>query len=213
MRILGIDEAGRGCVLGALYVGAFLYEGPDLNTLWQAGAADSKRLSAKKRDAVREKLELLGRWTVRAITPAQIDAGNLNTLEETVIAELVREFQPDAVVLDALGHPRTLAAATARIQRASGVEATWTMEPKADQNHAVVAAASIFAKTERDAALWAIQGYGPLGSGYPSDPVTRRFLSEWAASERPWPAFVRTKWATLQRLAKPEAGGLWEGTE
>lgn len=205
MRVLGIDEAGRGCVLGDLCVGAFLVESPDDAVLRAAGAADSKRLTAAKRVAAREALGAHGIASVTRIPPSAIDEGNLNQLEIGAIVALVRQHRPDAVFMDALGPPRTVPALIERLQHLVGddVRPSWTIEPRADHTFPVVGAASIFAKTTRDDALHALDAeHGPLGSGYPSDPVTRAWLAAWAASGRPWPAFVRTRWQTITDLGQ-----------
>lgn len=202
MRVLGVDEAGRGCVLGPLVVGAFLAVDVDEAALRRAGADDSKKLSHKKRLAAREALGALGVGQVRAITPAEIDLGNLNALEEEAILSLVRELQPDQVFMDALGHPSGLAATAARLS-ALTPGTSWTIAPKADSTFAVVGAASIFAKTTRDAALAEIDAeYGPVGSGYPSDPITRAWLRRWAERGAPWPPAVRTRWQTVIDLSQ-----------
>lgn len=202
MRILGIDEAGRGCVLGPLVVAAFCTE-RDEKELRDAGADDSKRLTAKKRDKVRAALTPLGEHAMVAITPAQIDGGNLNTLEEEAIVHLVRTFRPDEVRIDALGPPAGIPRVIARLQAELDFTPTWVMEPKADHTYPVVGAASIFAKTTRDAALQAAKDtHGDLGSGYPSDPKTRAWLTAWAKSREPWPDFVRTRWETVRTLSQ-----------
>lgn len=203
-RILGVDEAGRGCVLGALAVGGFLYVGDDVTVLTEAGATDSKKLSAKKRQAAREALASLGTPDVRMIEPAAIDQGNLNALEEEAVIDLIKTHDPDTVFLDALGHPRTLPALEARLRAALGAKGStiqFIIEPKADLNHPPVGAASIFAKTDRDAKLAAeTEPFGDLGSGYPSDPKTKAWLAVWSASGEPWPSFVRTRWETVTRF-------------
>jgi ribonuclease HII len=205
MRVLGIDEAGRGCVLGPLVVTGFLVEDPDEAQLKAAGADDSKAMSAKKRDAARTLLAPLGHADIRLITAQQIDVGNLNTLEEMAIADMVRLHKPDLVKMDALGPPSSLPRLIERLQHRIGNEADpdWVVEPKADAKYAIVGAASIFAKTSRDAALDAIRElHGDLGSGYPSDPKTRRWLQQWNATKQPWPTFVRTRWGTVRNLAQ-----------
>lgn len=208
-RVLGIDEAGRGCVLGDLVVGAFFTVSPDEAALRAAGADDSKKLSAKKRWAARERLAALGEFACISVSPASIDRENLNRLEERAILELIERFEPDEVYVDALGHPRAMPALLARLQqelasRTQGrVTPTWTIEPKADSTYAVVGAASIAAKTTRDAALEAhAADHGILGSGYPSDPKTRAWLLQHARTRAPWPSFVRTRWQTIQDLAQ-----------
>ena len=81
MRIMGIDEAGRGCVLGPLVVAGFVVDGVDDAALREAGAGDSKALSPARRDAAREALGLLGSARVERIPATAIDAGNLNRLD------------------------------------------------------------------------------------------------------------------------------------
>ena len=207
MRRMGIDEAGRGCVLGALVVGAFVTDLPD-EALREAGAADSKALSPARRERALDRLRALGDVDVREIDVASIDGGNLNALEEASIVDLIRAHRPDVVHIDALGHPRALRGVTARIEaaaRAAGLCPQIVMEPKADATWPTVGAASIAAKVHRDAALRALDArWGALGSGYPSDPTTRGWLASWQATGQPWPPFVRTRWATLTRIA--EAG-------
>jgi ribonuclease HII len=204
MRVLGIDEAGRGCVLGPMVVAGFVAEGLPDDILRIAGAADSKTLTPEKRTAARGRLEPLGRWEARAVPATDIDEENLNALEERIIVDLVDQFDPDVVLCDALGHPRTLEATVTRLRgRLRRDRARWLMEPKADGTYATVGAASIFAKTTRDAALDELRtAYGPLGSGYPGDPITRAWLEGWQASGRPWPGFVRTRWGTIRALAQ-----------
>jgi ribonuclease HII len=205
MRILGIDEAGRGCVLGDLVIGAFLWEAEDDDPLRQAGAGDSKAIAAAKRLDVRARLSALGEWTVRRISARQIDGANLNALEEAVIVELVRAYRPDVVRVDALGHPATLPALQRRLQAQlpRRLRPQWTIEPRADATWPVVGAASIFAKTTRDEVLdgWR-PAFGDFGSGYPSDPKTKAWLAAWAITGAPWPEFVRTRWATIGGLAQ-----------
>jgi len=212
MRILGLDEAGRGSVLGPLVVGAYLHETDDLDRAWTtlraAGADDSKALTARRRDAAREALAALGTGAVRVITPAQIDAGNLNELEEHAFLELVAALRPDAVWLDAPVHPRGIPAVRARLIARSGVR-DWVIEPKADATWPVVGAASIWAKTTRDAAIAAL---GPgVGSGYPSDPVTRAWLLARIRENAPLPACVRSRWETVESLRQGSLFGDADG--
>jgi ribonuclease HII len=205
VRVLGIDEAGRGSVLGPMVVAGFVHEGDDVQ-LFEAGAADSKTLTAARREAARGRLEGLGTGDARVIDATRIDAGNLNTIEEEMIADLIRAHRPDRVVVDALGHPRTLPTVIARLLAAvapHGLRPQIVMEPKADANHASCGAASIFAKTTRDRAVVALHAtWGDFGSGYPHDPKTRAWLAGHAETGRPWPDFVRTRWATIGLLAQ-----------
>jgi ribonuclease HII len=200
MRILGLDEAGRGCVLGPLVVGAFLFEGEDQLVLKKAGAADSKALSPKKREEVLERLEKLGTAKTIAIAALEIEEGNLNTLEINAFIELARHFKPEQAFLDAPVHPRGIPKLKNQLIKATGVQ-DWVVEPKADASWPVVGAASIFAKVTRDRSLSAIVcSSGELGSGYPSDPVTRSLLKGFLARGEPLPDWVRSRWGTLEVL-------------
>lgn len=204
-RVLGIDEAGRGCVLGDLVIAGFFSEDPDDLVLRTAGAADSKAIARSRRDRARAALSSLGVAEIRRISPPQIDEGNLNTLEESAIVDIIRVVRPDLVFIDALGHPSTLPALKRRLsaQLPSDLQPLWTIEPKADATFPIVGAASIFAKTLRDDLLDELRAeFGEIGSGYPSDPKTRSWLSAWVGAGKPWPSFVRTRWATITEITQ-----------
>ena len=154
MKTLGLDEAGRGCVLGPLVVGGFLADSDHSEVLKNAGADDSKKLTHKRRVKIRETLGPLGQPFLRVITPAEIDAGNLNALEEQAFASIIVETKPDHVIIDAPCNPRGIPAFEQRLSRSivemGGEVPTFTIEPKADANYPFCGAASIFAKVHRD---------------------------------------------------------------
>lgn len=205
MRVLGIDEAGRGCVFGDLVVAGFLAVTPDEDALRAAGAADSKALTHARRVEARARLREMGEVQVRRVAPRDIDDGNINALEEAAIVDIVIASRPDHVFVDALGHPSALPRIVTRIldQLPDDLRPTFTMAPKADATWAVVGAASIFAKTVRDELLDELRPtWGELGSGYPSDPKTRAWLDEWARKGEAWPSFVRTRWSTVSERAQ-----------
>lgn len=200
MRLLGLDEAGRGSVLGPLVVGAYCWEGEDQGPLRAAGADDSKALTPKKRERAREALRGLGQGAVTEIQATTIDGGNLNSLEEDAFVAHILHFAPEVVYLDAPVNPRGIPAFQARIAgrlAEGGLAPRLVIEPKADATWPVVGAASIFAKVARDAAITAL---GPVGSGYPSDPVTRAWIAGFLDRDEALPACVRTRWGTLDAL-------------
>jgi ribonuclease HII len=206
VKVLGIDEAGRGCVLGDLVIAGFAVHAPDEGALRIAGAGDSKAMAASKRERARERLCEMGDVEVRRIDAPTIDGGNLNALEEHAILSIIEATTPDLVQLDALGHPNTLGRLRARILGAlrPGLRPEIVIEPRADATYACVGAASIFAKTLRDEVLdgWR-EEFGDFGSGYPSDPKTKAWLEAWARTGRQWPHFVRCRWATIEAFAQP----------
>lgn len=203
MKILGIDEAGRGCVLGDLFVGGFCCTEEQLTLIKEAGATDSKKISPKKRVKILAALREIGTGGVIQITPQEIDAGNINTLEEEAFATLILTHKPDKVYIDAPAHPDAIPAFRRRLcQRILSAGQTipdMIIEPKADLNYPVVGAASIFAKVLRDESIEAL---GAVGSGYPSDPKTRAWLKGFFERGEELPDCVRKRWGTIENLRK-----------
>ena len=197
MKILAMDEAGRGCVLGPLVVGGFVCEDSAIDAVVATGATDSKKLSAKKREALCLLLAPLGEALIVEISVAEIDAGNINALEERAFAQLIQRHAPDRVYIDAPTNTAGVPALKRRLWAAvAPLRPELIVEPKADLTYPVVGAASIFAKVHRDAQLGPL---GPVGSGYPSDPVTRAWLKD-RLREGALPACVRSRWGTIENL-------------
>ena len=202
---LGLDEAGRGCVIGDLVVGGFLMDDSQRDTLVATGVTDSKKLSKKKREQILDKLPAIGTCAKRHITPAQIDLGNLNQLEESAFVSLILEFKPNRVIIDAPTHLRGIPAVQQRLNAALKLDPyyqknplpAFIIEPKADLNYPTVSAASIVAKVQRDQDLDLHQ---VEGSGYPSDPKTRRWLKAFIRSGMDFPECVRKRWGTIDNL-------------
>ncbi|MEE2828650.1 MAG: ribonuclease HII [Myxococcota bacterium] len=216
---LGIDEAGRGCVLGPMVFGAYLVAEADEPGLRELGVRDSKKVSRKRRDLLRPQLEERAlAWRTLALQPPDLDKRSLNELGKEAVVSLCRELKPDVLVLDAPVPPAGIPAYAAAI-RSLLAEAGHPVdsleiiaENGADDRYPCCAAASILAKTSRDAFLAALaeeQGEG-IGSGYPSDPVTVGFLTRLWERDESWPPFVRTKWETARRIvAKSRQGRLF----
>lgn len=188
-------------MLGPLVVGGFLAAADDEARILDAGADDSKRLSPKRRTAIREALTDLGLAIIEEVSPAAIDAGNINTLEEEAFARIIIDTKPDHVIIDAPCNPRGIPAftdrLTQRIATGGGRIPGFTIQPKADADFPICGAASIVAKVHRDAIIAAL---GPVGSGYPSDPVTRAWLQDFIRRDAPFPDCVRTRWGTIENL-------------
>jgi ribonuclease HII len=203
-RWLGIDEAGRGCVLGPLVVGGFVVHERDVPKLTQIGVRDSKRLTPRRRQEVYEALGALGTRVSVTLGPTTVDRAvdrhRLNRLEAAAFAQLIRRTRPDAVFLDSceVDTRRFGREVAGRAEFGGPVEA----RNHADRDVPVVGAASIVAKVRRDAALQRLeQRTGePIGSGYPGDERTLAYLASVLGPDRPVPAGVRRSWATTQRV-------------
>jgi ribonuclease HII len=204
----GVDEAGRGCVVGPLVVAGVSATRSGVRELKKLGVKDSKKLSPKRRVALYPKiLEVADsvRWV--SIPPEEIDAvvlrgkklRKLNYLEAVYFAR----------VIDLLGAERVTVDASDVIPRRFGSDIAKNMEGKcavrsfhkADRDFPVVSAASIIAKVERDRQVEALrEANGDFGSGYPSDPATRSFLSELLRKGDPLPPYVRKSWKTWESI-------------
>ncbi len=203
VRVLGFDEAGRGSVLGPLVVGAYLIGDADTDAVRAAGGRDSKALTPRRRATAADALKDLAlAWRAVSVAPARIDAGNLNALEEEVFRDAVRDLRPDLVQIDApvpsrhVDRFRRRMAAFLDLPLDAVVAAN-----RAEDRFPAVGAASVLAKTTRDAAIAALaEVHGPIGSGYPADPATRAFLADLIERDEPLPDFVRARWSTVRDL-------------
>lgn len=202
MRIVGIDEAGRGPVLGPLIIGAVLVDERGLGEIHELGVRDSKQLSAKRRVELYNALSRSCLTDCECIAPDAINVpdSNLNVLELQAVLRLLGRLEADVVYLDAFSAPDKIARAISAARPGLKVIA----EYKADETYPVVSAASIIAKVTRDRRIEELAGrYGKIGSGYPSDPVTRRWLAEHFqkhASLDQLPPMVRRKWSTVAAI-------------
>jgi ribonuclease HII len=205
-RVLGLDEAGRGSVIGPLVVGGFCLSEPEAAQLRAHGVRDSKLLSRPRRESVYDTLAPLGEMRSVALAPRTIDRwvarGGLNDLELRAFAQITREIAPDVVYVDACDP--NAARFGRRLSAAVGSSVRVIARHRADVTEPIVGAASIVAKVRRDRALDALRqrlGEG-VGSGYPSDPVTREFVARTVTAGGDCPEWLRESWAPVQRVKR-----------
>ncbi len=182
----GIDEAGRGPVLGPMVIAGVSMREDALADLASTGVRDSKLCSPRTRDELYSViLGLAESCKIEIIGPDEIDAAladpalNLNILEILHQAAIIESLAPDHVIIDCPGVNIESYVACLRTHLSSR-RPVIQAEHKADQNHPIVSAASIIAKVTRDREVGKIrERIGvDFGSGYPSDPKTRTFLIE-----------------------------------
>ena len=91
--ILGIDEAGRGPVIGPMVIcGIALWE-RDISELVKIGVKDSKLLSRKKRENIKGLIERIAqKWDLVKIYPSQIDRYGITYLQLRTIGNLINKF-------------------------------------------------------------------------------------------------------------------------
>lgn len=199
--ICGVDEAGKGAVLGPLVVAAVAC-GSDEEAR-AVGARDSKTLSPKRREEIYTEITARFKVATRIIPPERIDSERrvmtLNLCIARTHAAVVSDLHPDMAILDACDvdarrYGRTVSGFLAKKCRLLSVH-------EADGKYPVVGAASIVAKVLRDRAIADLAlRYGEIGSGYPSDPVTITYLREYLKAQRVPPPFARMSWATTRSL-------------
>lgn len=213
MLIAGVDEAGRGCVIGPLVVAGIAVRSENLQLLAELGVKDSKLLTTKKREALYpEIIKLTENHHIIKVPPAQIDKvvrssrvlHKLNRLEAQTMAKIIEALKPDEAYVDAadvledrFGY---------HISECLKCKTKIISQHKADRTFPVVSAASIVAKVERDGEIAKLRlKYGDFGSGYLTDDKTMVFLKKLLNGKGDFPSFVRKSWKPAQK-AKSEYG-------
>lgn len=200
MRSVGVDEAGKGPVLGSMFVVAVAVDEADIEGL---GVKDSKHLSSEKRQEIFEEVEESVPHSVIEVTPQEIDDKLRNdTMNDLMVgshADVLRDL------LDEIeNHDYTTPVHDAsdvsedrfarRVSQEVGVDVR--AEHGADEKYPAVSLASIIAKVKRDSH---IESYG-VGSGYPSDPKTIQFLQDYVNEKGKLPELARKSWKTSKRV-------------
>ena len=224
--MLGIDEAGRGPVIGPLVVvGVALENEQKLITL---KVRDSKKIAPKKRKELAEQIKKIAKIEYIILSAKEIDTlrekFTLNEIEAKLFAKIINKIlsiDDRRTPNSELSEPSERSKLSLRIYVDSADANTETFrkmilnelrlstlqiisEHKADENYPVVSAASIIAKVIRDREIEKIKkevGYD-FGSGYPSDVRTIEYIKKIIENKRELPVYVRRSWDTVQRLIK-----------
>jgi ribonuclease HII len=227
--LIGIDDAGRGPLMGPMLLAGVLIEADKEKELKNRGAKDSKLLSPKQRTELEQ---VLKKATINhrtfLVTPIEIDTGmgeglNLNQVEALAAASIINQLTEklseddkktlkiilDCPSINTEGWKRQLLSYIKDKNLAKNI----ICEHKADFNHPVVSAASIIAKVTRDSEIEKIKEELQVnfGSGYPSDPKTREFLDKNVDNPK-FKGIFRESWATFQE-AKNKKLGIKENTK
>ena len=184
--ICGIDEAGKGPVIGNLVIVGVLIEENNISKLEKMGVKDSKLLTHKKRIFLSEKIKKIAeKYKIIKIEPIEIDNAidgdqslNLNWLEAHKTAEIINELKPDKAIIDCPS-PNIKKYKDYLIKLLDNKEIELIIEHHAEK-HFPVAAASIITKVIREEEVDKIKKEYNIefGSGYMSDPRTQKFLEE-----------------------------------
>lgn len=205
MLIAGIDEAGRGPVFGPMVLAVCCIQKKDEEKLIELGVTDSKLLSPKERERQFTEIKsIASAFSSVHVSAKEIDVlrnrKSLNEIEAMRIGMLLNNLKekPEMVFVDS---PDSIEKNfTLRIRNYLSFDCIIKSEHKADLNYPVVSAASIIAKVERDNEIKKLaEKYGAIGSGYPGDEVTVKFLKNWMEENNSLPDFARNSWDTSRR--------------
>jgi ribonuclease HII len=199
--ICGIDEAGRGPVIGPLIIAGVLIQKEKESLFKEKGVKDSKLLSHKKRCELAEFIKRnaddyyiieIGAEEIDAAVDGENKSYNLNWLEADKAIEIIKKLEPDAAIIDCPSP--NIKKYKAYIQERVGDDIQLIVEHKADVNYVACSAASILAKCRREECIEELKKkYGDFGPGYMSNPTTQKFLKEnWEKH----PELFRKSWSS-----------------
>ncbi len=204
--VCGIDEAGRGPVIGPLVIVGVLANEEQEKNLLELGVKDSKLLTPIQRERMFDKIKgIVEKYEIIIIEPAEIDKAvgkkdglNLNWLEADKSVEIINKLKPFQAVVDCPSN--NIRQYSDYIKSRLKTNSVIIAEHKADQTYPIVSAASILAKVTRDDLIQEIKKKYKIefGSGYMTDPLTQIFIkNNW----NKFPIF-RTSWESYKQLLR-----------
>lgn len=198
---MGIDEAGRGPVIGPLVFCGYTIKESRARRLKKIGVRDSKELSIQR---MREIFPELERYAENIfyieVDPALIDSKNLSEITFEKIVELINSSRAEVVYFDAPVPQRFVDKYVSRIKKSIEREVEVIGAIKGDKKFPSVSAASICAKLKREERIEELKkNYGDFGSGYPGDAKTLSFIRE-CLNNGVLPDILRKKWETLKKI-------------
>jgi ribonuclease HII len=208
--ILGIDESGRGPVIGDMVISGVALPSEETGAvLADRGVKDSKLLTRKRRESLYPLIQRMSSLVItKIVSPQEVDSWrssgmSLNELEAKVFAEIILEARPREAIVDCSDVvPETFAGRLAKYL-GKAAPAKLVCQHYADRDFPVVSAASIVAKVTRDRRMLDLcETFGELGSGYCHDARTIQFLSSWYESKGSFPPIVRKSWITASRIVE-----------
>jgi len=207
MLVAGVDDAGRGSVIGPLVIAGVLIKQEGIAKLVQLGVRDSKLLSPQRREKLAVEIKRVAlKHSVIKLSPKEIDKvvqtgrklHRLNRLEAETMAKVIELLKPDIAYVDAsdVWEERY----KRHISECLPFRVEIVSEHKADRKYPVVSAASIIAKVERDREIVELkEKCGDFGCGYPTDRKTINFLQQCLEKFGKYPGFVRKSWKTAKK--------------
>lgn len=204
-KICGVDDSGKGPIIGPMIIAGVLVDTKDLKKLDIIGVKDSKKLTAKKREELYPQIiKIVKDYKIIKIPPLEIDSAvdsettNLNWLEGEKMIEVINALKADTSIVDC---PSPNTRAFCEFLKSKIKVKTELICTNKAERFLAVGAASIIAKVTRDAEVAKIQKLfdEDIGSGYPADPTTKKFIAKnWKSH----PEIMRKSWETYKDLVR-----------
>ena len=203
MLVCGVDEAGRGSMLGPLVIAGITINRSKINLLKKQGIRDSKKLSPATRERLYKKIiNIVDDYYVVKIPPRIIDKSvlnhSLNHLEAKYMAKVISKLSPSTAFVDSCDvNSKRFGKEISKLTSNTKIRSYH----HADSKFITVSAASILAKVSRDRAITRLRKKYDIGSGYPSDPKTKVFVKKSIRRNQNL-TFLRKSWKPVQILMK-----------
>ena len=201
--ICGVDEAGKGPVMGPMVVAAVSVKNAKI--IENQGFKDSKLLTPQKRKELFELIKNNYEYAIEIIEPEEIDIyrrkNKLNLLNRQAFEKVISKLNPKIAYVDAADVNEERFGREIKNNLTNENDTDVISMHKADSKITIVAAASIIAKQTRELEILKLKDkIGDFGSGYPSDTRTIKFLKSYFHDNAKWPSGTRKSWKTIERI-------------
>ena len=206
LLICGIDEAGRGSVIGPLVIAGINIKNSDIKKLEEIGVRDSKALTRKKRiflfDQILNISEFICIYKIDCKTiDKHVYQRQLNKLEGGIMSRIIKYLAADIAYVDSCDVNITTYTSYLKSNLDFKKNISIIAMHKADRINPAVSAASIIAKVIRDREIQILEeSFQNIGSGYPSDKKTMYFINNWIKEYKEFPDFVRKSWRPIREI-------------
>ena len=206
LLICGIDEAGRGSVIGPLVIAGISIKKSNIKKLEDIGVRDSKALTKNKRSFLFDKILDVSEFVcIYKLDCKTIDENvyqkKLNKLEGIIMSSIIKYISADIAYVDScdINIDRYTNYLKSNLNLKNNINII--AMHKADRLNPIVSAASIIAKVTRDREIEILEEiFQNIGSGYPSDKKTMYFIKNWMKEYKEFPNFVRKSWRPMREI-------------
>ncbi len=205
MFLGGIDEAGRGSIIGPLVIAGISFDSGKMDLLKNMNITDSKKINPKKREVLFDKIfNICDSVFICKINCSTIDKfvklNNLNKLESKFMTIVADNIHADKIIVDSCDvNPFRFQQEIKK--NITNKKISIYSYHKADLDNIFVSCASIIAKVTRDSEIEKIKKKikNDFGSGYPSDPKTKRFIqgNDFGKNSK---NYVRYSWRPIKEI-------------